>query len=95
MHADMVAAQERHCHVSTEEAERCAPPFMCWLMTPLPQEFMMGNLRHVAETAMVAIAGAAAAASAADVATAAQRLLLLLLPLLLPLLLLLLLLLSR
>ena len=71
MHADMVAAQERHCHVSTEEAERCAPPFTCWLMTPLPQECMMGNLRHVAETAMVAIAGAAGAASAADVAAAA------------------------
>ena len=24
MHANMITAQERHCHMSTEEAERCA-----------------------------------------------------------------------
>ena len=57
IHAAMVTAQERHCHVSTEEAERCAP-VNCSLMTSLPQdssEGMMGNLHHVAETATVAM----------------------------------------
>ena len=67
----MVTAQEGNCHVSTEEAERCAPPFICWLMTPLPQEFMMSNLYHVAETATVASAGVAAAACVACAAAAA------------------------
>jgi hypothetical protein len=49
MHAAMVTAQERHCHVSTEEAERCASPINCWLLTSSPQEGMMamGNLHHV------------------------------------------------
>jgi len=48
MHLGMVTAQERHCHASTEEAERCAPPLDCWLMTPLPEEVVMGNLHDVA-----------------------------------------------
>jgi len=71
VHAAMIRAQERHCHVSTEEAEGYASPANCWLMTPLPQEVMIGNLHPVAETATVAIAGVAAAACAADVAAAA------------------------
>jgi hypothetical protein len=29
VHAAMVTAQERHCHVSTEEAERYASPANC------------------------------------------------------------------
>jgi len=70
VHAAMITAQERHCHVSTEEAEGYASPANCWLMTPLPQEVMIGNLHPVAETATVAIAGVAAAC-AADVAAAA------------------------
>ena len=57
----MVTAQERHCHASTEEAERCASPVDCWLMTPLPQEVVMGNLHDVAGTATVATAGVATA----------------------------------
>ncbi len=71
----MVTAQERHCHASIEEAERCASPVDCWLMTPLPQDVVMGNLHDVAETATVAIAGVVAAcavcAAAAAVAVAA------------------------
>jgi len=59
-----------HCHVCTEEAERYASPANCWLMTPVPQEVMIGNLHLVAETAAAATAGAAAAAHAADVAAA-------------------------
>ncbi len=42
------------CYPSIEEAERCASPVDCWLMTPLPQEVVMGNLHDVAETATVA-----------------------------------------
>ena len=42
VNAAMVTAQERHCHVSTEEAERYASPANCWLMTPSPQEVMIG-----------------------------------------------------
>ena len=57
--------------MSTKEAERCASPVNCWLTTPLPQEVMMGNLHHVAETATVAIAGVAAAACVACAAAAA------------------------
>jgi len=71
VHAVIVTAQERHCHVNTEEAERYASPPNCWLMTPSPQEVMIGNLHPVAETAAVAIAGVAAAASAACAAAAA------------------------
>ena len=50
--------EERHCHASTEEAERCAPPLDC---CPLPQEVVRGNLHDVAETATVATAGVATA----------------------------------
>ncbi len=67
----MVTAQERHCHVSTNEAQRYAPPANCWLTTPLPQEVMIGNLHPVAETATVAIAAAGAAAAAACAADVA------------------------
>ena len=65
MHVPSVTAQERNCHVSTEEVQGCAPPLNCWLMTPLPQEVMMGSLHHVAETATVPTAGVAAAACVA------------------------------
>jgi len=41
VHAAMVTAQERHCSVSIEEAERYASPVNCWLMTPLPQEVLI------------------------------------------------------
>ncbi len=71
MHAVIVTAQERLCHVITEEAERHASPARCWLMTPSPQECMIGNLHPVAGTNAVAIAGVAAAACATDVAAAA------------------------
>ena len=45
-------------------------PVDCWLMTPLPQEVVMGN-QHVGETATVATASVAAAAAAAAVTAAA------------------------
>ena len=64
MHVAMTTTQKRHCHASIEEPERCASPVDCWLMTPLPQEVVMGN-QHVAETATVATASVAAAAAAA------------------------------
>ncbi len=71
MHVVMVTTQERHCHASIEEAERCASPVDCWLMTPLPQEVVMGNLHDVAETASVATAGVAAACVVCVAAAAA------------------------
>ena len=71
MHVVIVTAQERHCHASIEEAERCASPVDCWLMTPLPQEVVMGNLHDVAETASVATAGVAAACVVCVVAAVA------------------------
>jgi len=70
VHAVIVTAQKRHCHVSTKETERYASPANCWLITPSPQEVMIGNLHPVAETATVAIASVAAAASAAAAAAA-------------------------
>jgi len=64
VHAVVVTVQERHCHASKEESERYTSPANCWLMTPVPQEVMIGNLHLVADTAVVAIASAAAAAAA-------------------------------
>ena len=71
MHVVMVTTQDTLA--SIEEAERCASPVDCWLMTPLPQEVVMGNLHDVAETSTVATAGVAAACAicAAVVAAAA------------------------
>jgi len=71
VHAVIVTAQKRHCHVSTKETERYASPANCWLITPSPQEVMIGNLHPVAETATVAIAAAGAAAAAACAADVA------------------------
>ena len=75
MHVAVTTTQKRHCHASIEEPERCASPVDRWLMTPLPQEIVMGN-QHVAETATVATASAAAAAAAAAVTAAAVKMLL-------------------
>ena len=53
MHAVIVTAQERDCHVSKDEAERYTSPLDC--TTPSSQKVMTGNLHFAADTTAVAI----------------------------------------
>jgi len=68
VHAVIVKVQ--NTAMQAEESGRYTSPANCWLLTPVPQEVMIGNLHLVAKTAAVAIASAAACAAAACAAAA-------------------------